>query len=312
MKFCTFIKDGQARPGIALDESALVADLKEAGLALLESGSIPETARSIIGLPDLKSWISVGSEALAVASAIRQAVSRDSKGVYLRNRTRLIAPLPNPGKIIAVGLNYRQHAEEQKAQIPESPLIFAKFPSAVIGPDEPIKLPYVSRQVDVEAELCAVVTLRCRNISKAGAVSALAYCVGNDVSARDLQYSDRQWVRGKSCDTFAPMGPWLVTADEVGDPHALGIELKVNDEVRQSANTSDMIFTCYDLVEYLSRCVTLEPGDVIFTGTPSGVGVFRDPPLFLAPGDLVSVTIEKLGTLRNPVVADLPSGYNPS
>ncbi len=303
MKFCTFIREGQTCPGFEL-QGRWIVGLREAGLALVESGRVPKDARSIIELPDLKSWLSQGTEAFEIASLIHDLVSEKFPGVYPRNRTRLIAPLPDPGKIIAVGLNYRKHAEEQNTPLPTSPLIFAKFPSAVIGPDEPIKLPAISRQVDVEAELCAVVTRRSRNVTAQTAASSLAYCVGNDVSARDLQYSDRQWVRGKSCDTFAPLGPWIVTADEVGDPHSLAIELKVDDEIRQSANTSDMIFTCFDLVEYLSRCITLEPGDVIFTGTPSGVGVFREPPLFLEPGQLVTVTIEKLGTLTNPVVTD--------
>jgi len=305
MKFCTFIREGRTCPGFSFRDRWVVG-LREAGLASIESGAVPEEARSTVALPDLKSWFAQGDEALEIASLIHRLVSEDSPGVYPRNRTRLIAPI-NPGKIVAVGLNYRKHAEEQDKPLPKSPLIFAKFPSAVIGPDEPIKLPAISEQVDVEAELCAVVTRRCRNVSKRTAASSLAYCVGNDVSARDLQYSDRQWVRGKSCDTFAPLGPWIVTADEVGDPHALAIELSVDEEVRQSANTSDMIFNCFDLVEYLSRCITLEPGDVIFTGTPSGVGVFRQPPVFLEPGQQVTVTIEKLGTLTNPVVADTTS-----
>ena len=214
----------------------------------------------------------------------------------------LLAPI-EPSKVIAVGLNYLDHAKEQKEPVPERPLLFAKFPTAIIGPDEPVKIPPISQKVDPEAELCIVMLKGGRQFSKESAKSAAAFMVGNDVSARDLQFSDKQWVRGKSCDTFAPCGPFIVTMEDVGDPHNLTIELTVNDRVQQSSNTNNLIFDCWHLIEYISQAVTLEIGDIIFTGTPSGVGVFRDPPVFVEPGDVLEVTIEKLGTLRNPVVA---------
>jgi 2-keto-4-pentenoate hydratase/2-oxohepta-3-ene-1,7-dioic acid hydratase in catechol pathway len=308
MKFCSFFSDGRRRFGFEL-EPGVLADLRESGRNLVRDGDLPDSSLPLLEPLELGAWLSTGREGLELARTIRglllESRPDDGEGVFPARRTRLAAPLAKPGKIIAVGLNYRGHAEEQGAAIPESPVLFAKFPSAVIGPEEPIKLPSVSRKVDVEAELCVVMTERCRSVTRGEAERAVAFMVGNDVSARDLQYSDRQWVRGKSCDTFAPCGPFVVTLDDVGDPHDLTIELRLNDEVRQSANTGDMIFDCYQLVEFISRCITLEPGDVIFTGTPSGVGVFRDPPVFLQPGDVVEVSIEKLGTLRNPVVADL-------
>jgi 2-keto-4-pentenoate hydratase/2-oxohepta-3-ene-1,7-dioic acid hydratase in catechol pathway len=213
-----------------------------------------------------------------------------------------LPPIPNPGKIIAIGLNYRDHAAEQGTPLPQAPLIFAKFPTAIIGHEGVIKLPAISQKVDVEAELCVVIGKTGRGFSEIEAREMIAgYTIGNDVSARDLQFSDKQWVRGKSCDTFAPCGPFLVTSDEIGDPHNLAIRLELNGRVQQSSNTGEMVFNCYKLVSYISQAITLETGDLIYTGTPAGVGVFRNPPVFLAPGDVVEVTIEKIGTLRNTV-----------
>ena len=227
----------------------------------------------------------------------------ESSGVYPRQKSRILAPIKNPGKVIAVGLNYLDHAKEQRVEIPERPLLFAKFPTSIIGPDEPIKIPSISKQVDPEAELCMVMLERGRGFTEKTAKRAAGFMVGNDVSARDLQYSDKQWVRGKSCDTFAPCGPFVVTGEDAGNPNALDIELKVNDRVQQSSNTRNLIFDCYQLIQFISEAITLEPGDIIFTGTPSGVGVFRDPQIFLKPGDVLEVTIQNLGILRNPVVA---------
>lgn len=283
----------------------MVVDLVEAARALHSSGTVRGINERILQAADLKSWLSMGEEGLEVASAIARAAEDGLKaGIYPRRETRLVAPIANPGKIIAVGLNYRQHAQEQGEELPERPILFAKFPTAVIGPDEPIKLPSSSRQVDVEAELCAVVLGRCRRVDRRQAWSLLAFTIGNDVSARDFQFSDRQWVRGKSCDTFAPVGPTVVTRDELEDPHKLEITLRLNGDIRQKSNTSDMIFDSYVLTEFISETISLEAGDLIYTGTPAGVGVFRDPQVFLKPGDVVEVSIEKLGTLRNPVVAD--------
>lgn len=214
----------------------------------------------------------------------------------------LLAPV-GPSKIIAVGLNYRDHAEEQDLDIPSEPLLFAKFPSSIVGPDHPIERPSTVEQLDYEAELGVVIGKECRHVSDDQAEDAIGgYVIVNDVSARDMQFADGQWVRGKSLNTFAPMGPYLVTADEIGDPHDLDISLTLNGEIMQLSNTSNLIFGVNRLVSYCSRFFTLHAGDVISTGTPGGVGVFRDPPVFMSGGDVVEVTISGLGRLRNPVV----------
>jgi acylpyruvate hydrolase len=308
LKYCSFSHAGRERFGFELSPGWIV-DIKEAGTHLLNSGVLPETVRQPLGTPDLMHWLLWERRGLEIVEAIREAIPAEDRdtscGVYSQREVRLLAPIKHPGKIIGVGLNYADHAEEQNAALPEKPRLFAKFPSAVIGTEVPIKLPPSSEKVDPEAELCVVILERCSRISRAQVKDRAAFMVGNDVSARDLQYSDKQWVRGKSCDTFAPCGPFVVTVDEIGDPHELDIELSVNDEIRQSSNTRQLIFDCYELIEFISRTSTLEPGDIIFTGTPGGVGVHRDPPVFLEPGDVVEVKIEKLGRLRNPVVADL-------
>jgi len=301
MKFCSFSVDGETRFGIELADNHL-CDLKAAGLALLDDNS-----RELLESENLKDWLSFGEQAMETAARIRERLLElelsERTGVYSRNQTRMLAPNPNPGKIIAVGLNYLDHAEEQKEPVPDRPRLFAKFPSAIIGPDEPIKIPPISRQVDPEAELCVVMLKSGRNFTEETAKEAAAFMVGNDVSARDLQFSDKQWVRGKSCDTFAPCGPFVVTSEDTGDPHSLDIQLTVNDRVQQSSNTRNLIFNSYELLQFISESITLDVGDIIFTGTPSGVGVFRNPQIFLKPGDVVEVTIQNLGTLRNPVVA---------
>lgn len=208
-----------------------------------------------------------------------------------------------PTKIIAVGMNYRDHAEEQGQAIPERPLLFAKFPSSVCGPHADIVKPPETTQLDYEVELGVVIGRRSRNVAAADAMRHVAgYVAVNDVSARDAQFEDGQWVRGKSYDTFAPMGPALVTADEIPDPHDLDVRAWVNGELRQSSTTSNLIFGIGELIEYCSRCFTLEAGDVIATGTPGGVGVFLDPPRLLQPGDLVEVEVEQVGRLVNRVV----------
>jgi len=215
--------------------------------------------------------------------------------------TELLAPLPRPGKVVAIGRNYREHAEEEGVDPPPAPLVFSKWPSSVVGPGADIRWdPELTGQVDYEAELAVVIGRTARNVSEAEALDhVLGYTCLNDVSARDIQFGDGQWVRGKSLDTFCPMGPALVTADEVGDPQALAISCRVNDELLQDANTSRMYFSVAEIISYVSRSFTLEPGDVIATGTPSGVGVFRDPPRFLADGDVVTVEIERIGRLVN-------------
>jgi len=212
-----------------------------------------------------------------------------------------LAPVPRPGKVVAVGRNFRAHAEEEGVAPPEAPLLFAKWPSAVVGSGAEIRWdPALTSQVDYEAELAVVIGRRGRRISEADALDIVAgYTCLNDVSARDLQFGDGQWVRGKSLDTFCPMGPALVTADEIPDPQVLSICCIVGEEVVQRANTSQMYFSVAEIVSYCSRAFTLDPGDVIATGTPAGVGVFREPPRFLTEGDTVTVEIESIGRLEN-------------
>lgn len=218
-------------------------------------------------------------------------------------RARLRAPIPRPAKITCVGLNYADHAREQGIEPPTSPIFFLKSPNTISGPDDKIQLPPNSEQVDYEAEFAVVIGKGGRRIPIEKAYEHVAgYMILHDVSARDLQFSDKQWFRGKSCDTFAPTGPWIVTRDEITDPHNLRISLTLNGETMQDSNTSNLIFKVDYLVSYLSQSLTWEVGDLISTGTPPGVGVFRKPQVFLKPGDLVSVTVEKLGTLENRVV----------
>jgi len=215
-----------------------------------------------------------------------------------------LAPVPRPGKLICIGLNYRDHAAESNMAIPKQPVVFSKFSTAVIAPGEPVVLPASSAQVDYEAELAVVIGRRAKDVSAERALDhVLGYTCFNDVSARDFQFADGQWQRGKSCDTFAPMGPTIVTADEIADPHNLSIKLILNGQAMQDSNTDQFIFGIPELIAFLSQTITLEPGDVIATGTPPGVGFARKPPVFLKPGDKMEVVIEKVGTLNNPVVA---------
>lgn len=217
---------------------------------------------------------------------------------------RLLAPISRPGKILCVGLNYRDHIDEQQLELPESPILFSKASTAVIGPGDPIPLHGITQQVDYEVELAIVIGSRVMGISRDEALEAVAgYTVINDVSARDLQFGDKQWTRGKSLDGFAPIGPAIVSPDEVGDPGTLDVSATVNGESRQASNTRQLIFGVPELVEFCAEAMTLEPGDVIATGTPGGVGVFMDPPTFLEDGDTVTVEVERVGRLTNPVEA---------
>ena len=213
-------------------------------------------------------------------------------------------PIERPGKIICIGLNYKDHAEEQGVELPTAPLLFAKFTTSLIGPGEAIVIPPLVTQCDYEAELGVVIGATVRNVSRENAFEAVAgYICANDVSARDLQFADKQWTRGKSPDTFCPIGPHLVPAAEVADPHNLRIRTLVNGEVLQDSSTSNLIFGVDEIISYISQTSTLEPGDLILTGTPAGVGVFREPQRLLQPGDEVTIEIEGLGELTNPVVA---------
>jgi len=220
---------------------------------------------------------------------------------------KLAAPVGDPGKVICIGLNYRDHAAESGSPIPTEPVVFSKFSQAVIGPEEAIVLPRAAHEVDYEAELVVVIGKRGKNIPREAAWQHVAgYTVGNDVSARDWQKGrpGGQWLLGKTPDTFAPTGPWLVTADEIGDPHALRIQLRLNGETMQNSSTKELIFGIDHLIAHISQLVTLQPGDLVFTGTPPGVGAARKPPVFLKPGDRVEVEIEHVGVLKNVVAAE--------
>lgn len=222
---------------------------------------------------------------------------------------RLMAPLLHPSKIIAIGRNYREHAEEEGVDVPAVPLVFAKFPSAIIGPgDEILWSTQVTDSVDYEAELAVVIGMTARDVPvEAAPGHVFGYTCLNDVSARDIQFADGQWIRGKSLDTFCPIGPVVVTADEIPDPQGLGIRCRVNGKLVQEASTGQMYFTVAQLISFCSRSFTLQPGDVIATGTPSGVGVFRDPPAYLRDGDTVTVEIDGIGSLHNPC-RQVPAG----
>ena len=241
-------------------------------------------------------------ELIADTSALTRA---EKNGWLVRSQDAYwFAPVPRPGKIICVGLNYRDHAAESNMPIPERPVLFSKFATCVIGPGENVVLPTMSQQVDYEAELAVVIGRRAKKVSAADAYDyVLGYTAFNDVSARDFQFADGQWQRGKSCDTFAPMGQTILTTDEVPDPHKLSIKLRLNGQTMQDSNTNQMIFGVPKLIEFITESITLEPGDVIATGTPSGVGFARKPPVFLHPGDVMEVNIERIGGLDSRIVA---------
>ncbi|WP_454862572.1 fumarylacetoacetate hydrolase family protein [Paraburkholderia fungorum] len=221
---------------------------------------------------------------------------------------RLLAPIPNPSKYLAIGMNYQEHAQEALRKgipVPTSQLWFNKQVSCVTGPYDSVHMPSVSRELDYEAELAVIIGKRCRHVSRDQAASVIfGYTIANDVSVRDWQLRSPTFTLGKSFDTHGPLGPWIVTADEIADPHRLDMRMLVNGEVRQSTSTGDMIYDIYDQIEYLSTVMTLEPGDVIATGTPSGVGVAMNPPRFLEVGDVMRVEIDRIGHIENVVIAE--------
>jgi 2-keto-4-pentenoate hydratase/2-oxohepta-3-ene-1,7-dioic acid hydratase in catechol pathway len=287
MKLATIATDGGQRVvGVTNEPSPRFVDLA-AGEASL-SGTMVEMLAAEDGLR---------RAALAFQAGL-------SGGLFVEGE--LVAPVPNPGKVICIGLNYRDHAEESGVPVPSEPVVFSKFSSAVIGPETAIEIPPSSQQVDYEAELVVVIGKSGRDIPIEKAWQHVAgYMNGNDVSARDWQLGrpGGQWLMGKTPDTFAPMGPYLVTADEVPEPENLRVQLRLNGQTMQDSSTSQLIFGIDRLVSHLSGLFTLSPGDVIFTGTPPGVGMARRPPVFLKPGDVVEVEIEGLGVLTNPVQA---------
>ncbi len=255
-----------------------------------------------LGYPDLVAFLEDGETARQAAADVVAAPPRG--GVHPLSAVRIHAPIPRPPKFICIGLNYRDHAIESGMKIPDTPTVFAKYSNTVIGPGDAIRLPRVSKEVDYEAELAFVIGRRGKDIpAERWKDYVFGYTIVNDVSARDFQRATSQWTIGKTFDTFGPMGPELVSADEIADPHNLRIGCEVNGRVLQDSTTAQLIFRIPELVAYLSQAMTLEPGDVISTGTPPGVGFARKPPIFLQPGDEVVVKVEGLGELRNPVIS---------
>lgn len=290
MRLVTFLQNGSRRLGAlhVQNDREVIVDLNRA------NSRLPA---------DIVQFLRMGDSARELAANVLLAAP--TAAVHDRASVALKAVIPNPEKVICIGLNYRDHAIETNAQIPEVPTVFAKYANTLIGDGEPIVIPHVTQQVDYEAELAFVIGQRGRYISEAEAMHYIAgYTIFNDISARDYQMRTSQWTIGKTFDTFGPLGPALVTADEIPDPGALAIRLSINGDVLQDSNTSQLIFPISKLVAYLSEVMTLEPGDVIATGTPSGVGFTRQPPRFLRPQETVRVEIEKVGVLENPVMAE--------
>lgn len=294
MKLLNYVQEGCYRLGIHTD--AGIVDVAGAAAA----GGQAELADL-----NIHQAISGGDAVLNKLLSLAGFVTGNPDNSYLLlddNGLTFGPVVTNPGKILCVGLNYRKHAEETGSAIPQTPILFSKFNNALAGHLEDVPLPAVSQQVDYEAELAIVIGRTASNVSKEDALDyVFGYCCANDLSARDLQFRTQQWLLGKTCDKFAPVGPYLVTADEVREPNNLRISCSVNGELRQSSNTSDMIFHCDEIISYASQHMTLEPGDIILTGTPEGV-VLGYPPekqVYLQAGNVVTVEIEKLGSLTN-------------
>lgn len=300
MKLLTFIHNDQYRLGVKTDDGVL--DVLGALSLIPPEKAIPTTIHEVLDGGDIA--------LAALGEYVDHVLQSDDviRTSMLQESSLTLGPcVTHPNKIICVGLNYRKHAEETNAPIPEYPILFNKFNNTLAGAGEPIPLPKVSQKVDYEAELVIVMGKTAKYVSKENALShVFGYCNVNDLSARDLQLRTHQWLLGKSCDKFSPLGPYLVTADEVGNPNDLDIQCLVNGEVRQHSNTSDMIFYCDEIVSYISQHMTLVPGDMILTGTPEGV-VLGYPPeqqVYLKDGDQVTIQIEKLGSITNTMVAE--------
>ncbi|MEJ2735478.1 MAG: fumarylacetoacetate hydrolase family protein [Anaerolineae bacterium] len=287
MHFVTFRQDSNPRLGLLVDDHVLDLNLAD---PLLPTG--------------LQTCIEMGTPALKRAADVLERWKEGqlaSETARPRADLTFLAPIPAPTKVVAVGANYWDHCRECNIEPPRQPILFAKFPTAIVGPEAFIEWdPNLTSTVDYEAELAVVIGRRARRVSAADAFDVIyGYTCANDVSARDLQFGDGQWVRGKSLDTFLPLGPALVTRDEVPDPGHLRISCRIGDRVLQDSSTSEMIFGIPTLIEFITRAFTLLPGDVILTGTPHGTGAFREPKVFLSDGDVVEVEIERLGVLRN-------------
>ena len=284
MKLTTFTENSHTRLGIVFEDG--IVDLSKAA---------PE-------LPtDMLSFLKAGDKAM---DAAREIEGKNHPHIPLTS-VRLEAPVLNPGKILGIGLNYTDHIEETNSETPQHQLWFNKQHNSINGPYDDIYLPSVSTQLDYEVELCFVIGKHCKHVPRERAHEVIAgFCCGNDLSVRDWQFQTPTMHMGKSFDTHAPIGPWLVTPDEIGDPHSLDVKTLVNNEVRQRSNTARLVFDCYDQISHLTKVFPLEPGDVIFTGTPGGVGFVMDPPGYLKVGDRVRIEIEKIGTIEGTVVPE--------
>ncbi len=299
MRLVTYTRLGVPSIGLEIDSGIL--DIPEAASRFgrtyhIRGASFPNT------MIDLLKWESGIEVVSQIFDTFNNTPESERPMTYDKSKIELKAPIDCPGKIIALGLNYRDHIEETGKDVPEFPVIFAKFASSVIGPNQEIVIPSVSKKIDWEVELGIVIGKSCKNVSEADALDYVAgYTIINDVTARDLQKRDVQWLRAKSIDTFCPMGPCIVTKDELKDGSGLALSTKVNGELKQESNTSNLLFAVPQIIAYLSKSFTLDPGDVISTGTPSGVGFARSPPEYLTSGDEVELFIEGIGTLRNTV-----------
>lgn len=303
MKILTYVQDGSLHLGIHTEAGIL--DVEEA----LEASGHAKRTEPLTLQEFIAGGPGITGELQAFAGQVLSGEESSRSAVLLDEAELELGPcVPSPGKIICVGLNYRKHAEETNAPIPQTPILFSKFNNALAAHLEPVPLPAASQKVDYEAELVIVIGRTAKNIPREEAYEyVFGYCCGNDLSARDLQMRTQQWLLGKTCDKFAPVGPYLVTADEVGDPNRLAISCSVNGEQRQSSNTADMIFKCDEIVSYISQHFTLEPGDIIMTGTPEGVmlGYPQEQQVYLQAGDTVTVAIEKLGSLTNTMTSSI-------
>lgn len=291
----TFIKENQLVLGIKTEKGIL--DVEAALLAFPEEAQVPRTVAELI---------QQGMEARELFTSLIQKAS-DHAALFYEEAALVFGPcVPDPQKIICAGLNYKKHAEEIGQPFPPAPLLFSKCNNTLAGHNEQVRLPIKSSQVDYEAEIAIVIGREASNVSKEDALSYVyGYCNANDLSARDLQFASSQWLLGKTCDGFCPIGPYLVSQEEVGNPNELRIRTFVNGEVRQDSSTSDMIFGCEELISYISEHMTLYPGDIILTGTPEGVimGYPEEQRVWLQAGDVVSIEIEKLGRLTNTFIA---------
>jgi 2-keto-4-pentenoate hydratase/2-oxohepta-3-ene-1,7-dioic acid hydratase in catechol pathway len=304
MKLAQFKTKNSKNRRLGLSAGGSVLDVAGLAGAVQQAGG--EVSGWLLDVTDTLDCIQRGDEALTeISKLLKDAESRGltrDEGLAFAPEAIEFLPAVYPGKILAIGRNYVDHAIEGGSEPPAAPLIFTKLLNSLNAHNAPIVLPAISSQVDYEAELAVIIGRRAKRVSEAESLNfVFGYSLINDVSARDLQFGDGQWVRGKGLDTFAPLGPFLTTRDEIPDVQALHIEGRLNGEVMQSSNTGKMIFKVAYLVSYISQAITLEPGDVIATGTPDGVGIFRNPPVLLKAGDVFEVTVEGLGTLRNPI-----------